>query len=189
MTSAAFAQSCREGHRYTFEAVSAVQNAFKKNWGTSVCCDQLFGMSETSPAAAFAPLDTPAEKPGVEYIMPNMKFRFVDPFTMEDADVGEDEITKPAEIRCQGPNVTKAYLQDKTTEDAFRIDEQGDRWFRTGNMGITDTDGWLQLKDRVADVIRHDGISIFPSELEARLQEHPHLVQSCVTMRPHHSGP
>lgn len=165
------------------EAMNAVQYMFKKHWSTSVCCHQLLGMSETSPAAAFTALDTPAHKPGVGYIIPNIEFRFVDPFTLKDADIGPDGVTQPAEIWCRGPNVTKAYLQSRATQDGFHTDKSGGRWFRTGDMGTIDTDGWIELKDRTKDIIRHDGISILPSELEARLQEHSDVVQSCVVTK------
>ena len=165
------------------EAMNAVQDVFKKHWNTSVCCHQLLGMTETSPAAAFTALDRPAYKPGVGYIIPNMEFRFVDPFTMKDAEIGQGEVTQPAEMWCRGPNVTKAYLQSGANQDGFQNDESGRRWFRTGDMGTIDREGWIELKDRTKDVIRYNGISILPSELESRLQDHSDVVRSCVVTK------
>lgn len=171
------------GAPIALEGMNAVQDVFKKYWDTSVCCHQLLGLTETSPAAAFTPLDKPAHKFGVGYIIPNMEFRFVDPFTLRDAEIGHGGVTQPAEIWCRGPNVTKAYLQSRATQDGFHTDGSGSRWFRTGDMGTIDRDGWIELKDRTKDIIRYDGNSILPSELEARLQEHPDVIQSCVVAK------
>ncbi|KAI1138454.1 hypothetical protein F5Y05DRAFT_40095 [Hypoxylon sp. FL0543] len=171
------------GAPLALEAAKAVQETFNKHWGTSVCCHQLLGMSETSPAAAFGPQDEPAVKPGIGYIVPNMEFRFVDPFTLEDAIVGQDGGTEPAEIWCRGPNVARGYIQNEATEKAFHIDVHGNKWFRSGDMGTIDSNGWIELRDRVVDVIRLDGVTILPSRLEARLQEHPYVARSCVVAK------
>ncbi|KAI1764147.1 hypothetical protein GGR53DRAFT_334943 [Hypoxylon sp. FL1150] len=165
------------------EAAKALQDTFNKHWGTSVCCHELLGMTETSPVAAFGPLDQAAVKPGVGYIVPNMEFRFVDPFTLKDAVTGQNGVTEPAEIWCRGPNVTRGYIQPEATKNAFHTDEHGNQWFRSGDMGTIDPNGWIELVDRVVDVIRHDGVSILPSKLEARLQEHPYVANSCVVAR------
>ncbi|KAI6080500.1 hypothetical protein F4821DRAFT_251375 [Hypoxylon rubiginosum] len=165
------------------EAARAVQDTFNRHWGTAVCCHQLLGMSETSPAAAFGPPDEHAVRPGIGYIIPNMEFRFVDPFTLRDAIMGQDGVTEPAEIWCRGPNVTKGYVQSEATQNAFHVDENGNEWLRSGDMGTIDSSGWIELKDRIIDVIRLGGATILPSKLESKIQEHPHVTHSCVVTR------
>jgi long-chain acyl-CoA synthetase len=55
-----------------------------------------------------------------------------------------------------------------------------DGWFRTGDLGDTDTDGDLRIVDRIKDLIIRGGYNVYPSEVEEVLYEHPDIVEAAV---------
>merc|ERR1712178_497265 len=78
------------------------------------------------------------------------------------------------EICVRGAIIMECYLNkpDKTRE-AFHMDEQGQIWFRTGDLGRVDEDNFLYIMDRAKDVIIRGGENISSAEVEAALYEHP----------------
>lgn len=88
-------------------------------------------------------------------------------------------IAEDGEILAKGPNITKGYLnREDATRDAF--DEQG--FFRTGDLGSLDADGFLTITGRKKELMKTSGGKyVIPSKLEGRLKNHP-LVQEAVTV-------
>jgi acyl-CoA synthetase (AMP-forming)/AMP-acid ligase II len=87
---------------------------------------------------------------------------------------GEDEGQLPSEsvgeIRVKGPGVMLGYYrQPKETAESF--DEDG--FFRTGDLGLIDEEGFLHLVGRTKDVIIRSGFNVYPREVEARIESHP----------------
>ncbi len=79
-----------------------------------------------------------------------------------DCDPGE-----PGEIVVRGPSVTPGYWRDpEATKEALR-----DGWFHSGDVGVLDDDGYLQVVDRLKDMIISGGYNIAPSEIENVIQE------------------
>ena len=110
-----------------------------------------------------------------------MEFRFVDPEIMEDAKVDPNGVTEPAEIWVRGPNVTPGYFcNERATKDSFHVDDDGNRWFRTGDIATIDQDGWIEVRDRIKEMIKYKGFQVIPSELEGKVQEHPDVEDCCV---------
>jgi len=74
----------------------------------------------------------------------------------------------------------KGYWQrPQETADVFlRVD--GQKWLRTGDMGILDEDGYLTIVDRYKDLIKYKGHSVYPSEVEEVLYQHPAVSQAAV---------
>ncbi|OAL18059.1 hypothetical protein AYO22_10981 [Fonsecaea multimorphosa] len=102
----------------------------------------------------------------------NTEIRFLD----EDGkDVGA---RGPGEITCRGPNVMMGYKQagGGIVKDYFE-----DGWYRTGDLGYIDNDGFLFVYDRIKDVIKYKGFQVSPSELERILLRHP-LVDEAVVI-------
>jgi acyl-CoA synthetase (AMP-forming)/AMP-acid ligase II len=166
----------------TIELSSALEAKFKELWKTEVFCTQCWGLTETSPLATAIPNDRLEKRTtGVGCIVPNMEFRFVDPDSMKDAEVTANGSTLPAEIWTRGPNVVMGYYNnDEATNGSFHIDEDGKRWFRTGDIGTIDADGYVSIHDRIKEMIKYKGLQVIPSELEGKLIDHPDVEDAAV---------
>lgn len=89
----------------------------------------------------------------------------------------EAKANEIGEILVKGPNVTKGYRNRKAeTELAF---ENG--WFKTGDMGYLDEEGFLYVVDRRSDLIISGGENIYPAEIEAILMKHEAVFEAGVT--------
>ena len=73
------------------------------------------------------------------------------------------------EILVRGPHVSSGYWNDlEATAESFR-----DGWFRTGDSGFLDADGYLHVEGRIGEMIVSGGENVFPAEVERALQSHP----------------
>ena len=100
-----------------------------------------------------------------------------DPETM--APVPPDGATM-GEVFMRGNTVMKGYLDNpKATGAAF-----AGGWFRTGDLGVVHTDGYIQLKDRAKDIIISGGENISTIEVEGVLYRHPAVLEAAVVARP-----
>jgi long-chain acyl-CoA synthetase len=77
------------------------------------------------------------------------------------------------EIRAQSDSVMAGYLPNEATAQAF-----SDGWYRTGDVGYLDADGWLRITDRAKEMIKVRGFQVAPAEIEAVLHGHP-AVEDC----------
>ena len=90
------------------------------------------------------------------------------------------------EIWVQGPNVFQGYLDDP--EQTAQV-LTADGWLRTGDIAVTDDDGYLYLVDRAKDLIIVSGFNVYPAEVEDVLAEHPAVAEVGVIGVPHpHTG-
>jgi acyl-CoA synthetase (AMP-forming)/AMP-acid ligase II len=78
------------------------------------------------------------------------------------------------ELLVRGSEVFARYSDPALTEAAF-VD---DRWFRTGDLGVIDDDGWLTITGRLKDVIIRGGENVTTSEVEAVCEAHPSVRQA-----------
>jgi long-chain acyl-CoA synthetase len=120
-----------------------------------------YGLTETSPVIA---INTPAHHRigTVGQCLPNMECRLAD----------------DGEILVRGPSVFKGYWQrEQETHDAF-----SDGWFRTGDIGALDADGFLSITDRKKDLIKTSGGKfIAPQPIESRLKTN-HLISEAAVL-------
>jgi long-chain acyl-CoA synthetase len=134
---------------------------FEQTFGVRVL--EGYGLSETAPVVAFNQLQR-ASKPGtVGLPIFGVDVRCVD----------EHDNTVPAgergEVVVRGPNVMKGYHnRPDATADALR-----GGWFRTGDIGQFDADGYLAIVDRKKDLILRGGFNVYPREIEEVLMTHP----------------
>ncbi|HUZ44746.1 MAG TPA: long-chain-fatty-acid--CoA ligase [Acidimicrobiales bacterium] len=133
---------------------------------------QLYGLTETT--GAITQLDAADHDPGgprsrllrsVGKPYPWVEIRIVDPDSGQERPAGE-----VGELWAKGPQTMKGYWNKP--EDPHRvIDAEG--WFRTGDAGFRDEDGYIFLTDRIKDMIVSGGENIYPAEVENALASHP----------------
>ena len=88
---------------------------------------------------------------------------------------------KRGEIALRGPTITRGYDNDVTaTTSAFR-----DGWFRTGDLGYLDAEGYLFIVGRIKEIIHKGGQKVVPAEVEAALLSHPDVIEAAVFPVPH----
>ena len=122
-----------------------------------------YGMTETAPGATTLAADKSREKAGSAGL-PHFftDVRIMDPLG---GPAGPGEV---GEIQIQGPNVIKEYWQrPDATADSYA---DGD-WFRSGDMGYVDDEGYLFISDRLKDMIISGGENIYPAEVEQVIVE------------------
>jgi long-chain acyl-CoA synthetase len=78
------------------------------------------------------------------------------------------EVGQVGEIQVRGPSVMAGYLPEAASADAF-----ADGWYRTGDVGWTEPEGWIHLTDRSKEMIKVKGFQVAPAEIEAVLHGHP----------------
>lgn len=94
----------------------------------------------------------------------------------------ELRLAERGEVLVRGPNVFSGYWrQPEATAAAFtELEGEGDGWFRTGDIGEFDPDGYLRLVGRARDLIITGGLNVYPREVEDALLEHPAVAEVAV---------
>ena len=80
------------------------------------------------------------------------------------------------EIQARSPSVMAGYLPDEANAEAF----VGDGWYRTGDVGFVEPEGWVHLTDRSKEMIKVSGFQVAPAEIEAVLHGHPAVLDCAV---------
>lgn len=137
-----------------------------------------YGLSETIAATHVNPIDNPkAQCLGIPVF--DVDCRVLDVATGEQMGVGE-----VGEIVINGPQVFKGYWnRPEATREAF-VDIDGKPFFRTGDLGYYDEDGYFYLVDRVKRMINASGYKVWPAEVEAMMYQHPAIREACVISTP-----
>jgi long-chain acyl-CoA synthetase len=122
-----------------------------------------YGLTEASPVVTGS-AGLPIKFGSVGKVLDGIIVRLVD------AD-GDDVLRGDAgEVWVKGPNVFQGYLNDPEQTARVLTD---DGWLRTGDIAVTDDDGYLYLVDRAKDLIIVSGFNVYPAEVEDTLAEHP----------------
>ncbi|GAB4052608.1 long-chain fatty acid--CoA ligase [Catellatospora paridis] len=129
-----------------------------------------YGLSETSPIASFNHADRARKAGSIGTPVAGVQM------ALRDVDNGVGEIV------IRGHNIMKGYWgrPDATTE---AIDADG--WFRSGDLGRVDDDGYFFIVDRKKDMIIRGGYNVYPREVEELLYEHPAVREAAVIGVPH----
>lgn len=131
-----------------------------------------YGLSETSPVVACNPLVGVNKAGSVGVPLPATLIRIVEP--------GDPERVLPqgdrGEVTVKGPQVMAGYW-NHPTETAAALH---DGWFRTGDVGYLDEDGYLFIVDRIKDVIIASGYKIYPRNVEEAIYQHPDVAECIV---------
>ena len=138
-----------------------------------------YGLSETSPLASFSRI---SEEPRIGSIgrpVPGVEMKLIDSSWSE----VEDTPDTIGEIAIRGHNIMKGYYRrPDATAEVIR-----DGWFRSGDLGRKDADGFFYVVDRTKDMIIRGGFNVYPRELEEVLLEHPDVSLVAVIGVPHKS--
>ena len=126
---------------------------------------QAWGMSELAPIGSVNPDDDNREGSS-GCTVASMLYKIVDTETGALLPPGEE-----GEVVCTGPNVMTGYLNNPEA-NATAFDEDG--WFKTGDIGFVDGDGWITFTDRLK-AHQVQGLPGAPAELEALLLTHPQI--------------
>ena len=141
---------------------------------------QGYGLTEAAPVVTAGVIDGPPRWSSVGVPLPGVEVRLVDP-DGEDVLEGDE-----GEVWVRGDNVFAGYWENAAAT-ATAISPEG--WLRTGDIGVTDEDGFLYLVDRAKDVVIVSGFNVFPTEVEDVLSDHPGVAEVAVVGVPHpHSG-
>ncbi|QGZ30354.1 long-chain fatty acid--CoA ligase [Stutzerimonas stutzeri] len=137
-----------------------------------------YGLSETIAATHINPVARPkAQCLGIPVF--DVDSRIIDLHTQRE--LGPNEV---GEIISHGPQLFQGYWnRPEETERAF-IELDGKRFFRTGDMGYYDEEGYFFLVDRVKRMINASGFKVWPSEVESLMYRHPSIQECCVISRP-----
>ncbi len=130
-----------------------------------------YGASEL-PVITCNPVDRPGDWRLDSAGLPpeGVQLRVADLETGEKLPAGET-----GEIQVLSPSVMAGYLPDAATADAF-----DDGWYRTGDVGWLETEGWVHLTDRSKEMIKVNGFQVAPAEVEAVLHGHPAVLDCAV---------
>ncbi len=134
-----------------------------------------YGMTEAAHQMASNPLPPAARKPGSVGIAAGPDVEIMD----EGGNILERGAT--GEVVIRGPNVTRGYeANDTANAEAFT-----DGWFRTGDQGVFDDEGYLTITGRLKEIINRGGEKISPREVDEVLLDHPAIGQAVTFALPH----
>jgi acyl-CoA synthetase (AMP-forming)/AMP-acid ligase II len=137
-----------------------------------------YGMTEATHQMASNPLPPRAQKPGSVGVEAGPLVRI--------AHEAEDRlIDGVGEVVISGPNVTPGYEGNPEANAKSFFEADGKRWFRTGDQGIFDADGYLTLTGRLKEIINRGGEKVSPLEVDGVLSAHPAIAQVVTFALPH----
>jgi fatty-acyl-CoA synthase len=137
-----------------------------------------YGLTETAAPTHVNPPDaTKQQCLGVPFF--NTDARVVDPETLQELPTGQQ-----GEIVVHGPQVFSGYWRRPEATQAAFFELEGKAFFRTGDLGSVDGDGYFFLTDRLKRMINASGFKVWPAEVEALMYRHPAVAEACVIATP-----
>jgi len=133
-----------------------------------------YGMTETAPVSTQTNAGDPTDKRvgSVGTVHPHIEIKIIDPATNEIVRRGQE-----GEICTRGYSVMLGYW--KSPEDTAKVIDQN-RWMHTGDLGVMDSNGYIQIVGRIKDIIIRGGENISPREVEEFLITHPSIIDAQV---------
>jgi fatty-acyl-CoA synthase len=133
-----------------------------------------YGLTETAAPTHVNPPDAPRQQClGLPFLSTDA--RIVDPETLTELPDGEQ-----GEIVVSGPEVFLGYWGRPDATELVFFEREGRRYFRTGDLGHRDADGYFYLTDRLKRMINASGFKVWPAEVEALMYKHPAVAEACV---------
>ncbi len=135
---------------------------------TGISIIEGYGLSETSPVATLNPPNQPTFSAKIGIPMPLTDVKLID-----DKD-NEVALGERGEIAIKGPQVMAGYWK---RPEATAETMTADGYFKTGDIGIMDDEGFIKIVDRKKDMILVSGFNVYPNEVEEALSHHPKVVE------------
>jgi len=133
-----------------------------------------YGLTETAAPSHSNPPDAPKQQClGIPFMSTDA--RVVDPDTLQEMAVGEQ-----GEIILHGPEVFRGYWKRPEATAAAFVEIDGKSFFRSGDLGRVDEDGYFFLTDRLKRMINASGFKVWPAEVEALMYRHPAIQEACI---------
>ncbi|MCA1983379.1 long-chain-fatty-acid--CoA ligase [Nocardioides nematodiphilus] len=149
-----------------------IHKEFEARFGVTIL--EGYGLSETSPVAAFSVWGEPARPGSIGKPVKGVELELITPDSWEPIAWDEDAV---GEIAIRGHNVMKGYFN---RPEATAAVISADGWFRTGDLARRDADGWYYIVDRTKDMIIRGGYNVYPREIEEVLLTHPAISLAAV---------
>ncbi len=133
-----------------------------------------YGLTETAAPTHVNPVHRPKKQcAGIPFF--DTDSRVIDPDKL--VELGPNQV---GEIISRGPQIFRGYWnQPQATKDTF-IEFDGHTFFRTGDLGYYDEEGYFFITDRLKRMINAAGYKVWPAEVEAMLYAHPDVQEACV---------
>ena len=133
-----------------------------------------YGLTETAAPSHNNPPHAPKQQClGIPFMSTDA--RIVDPETLQELPQGES-----GEIVIHGPEVFNGYWKQAEATAAAFFELDGKRFFRSGDLGRVDEDGYFFLTDRLKRMINASGFKVWPAEVEALMFKHPAIQEACI---------
>ena len=148
----------------------AVQKAVAERWEkvTGVPIAEGYGLTETSPVLTNNPIDGNQRIGTIGFPVPNTQIMIADD------DGKEVPIGEPGEIYAKGPQVMREYWnRPEETQKVFTEDG----WFKTGDVGVMEEDGYVRIVDRKKEMINVSGFNVYPNEIENVIALHDKVLE------------
>ncbi len=160
----------------------AVQKSVSDRWlnltGCSIC--EGYGLSETSPVASANPVDGSGIPGTIGMPLPGTEIKILDD------DGNEVPIGQAGEIAIRGPQVMAGYWENP--EETAKV-MTADGFFKSGDIGVMDKNGYTKVVDRKKDMILISGFNVYPNEIEDVVAMHPGVLEcACVGVPDESSG-
>ncbi len=161
--------------RYCFSAAASMAAEVVREWKAQTGLDiyESYGMTESAAMVTYNHYYRHViGSVGTVVNLVEVEIRDLEGNALEQSERGE--------ICICGPNITKGYLNNpEETESAFWGD-----WFRSGDIGVMDEDGYLYIVDRLKDMIITGGENVYPREIEEVLYTRPEVLECAVVGLP-----
>lgn len=161
---------------------TAVQAAVAERWKKVTGCPIVegYGMSETSPVATCNPTDTSDFSGTIGLPLPSTEIAILD-------DQGKPvPLGEAGEIAIRGPQTMAGYW-NRPDETAKVMTADG--YFKSGDVGIMEANGYIRVVDRKKDMILVSGFNVYPNEIEGVVSAHPGVLEcACVGIPDNNSG-
>ncbi|MBN3518909.1 AMP-binding protein [Algoriphagus lutimaris] len=147
----------------------AVQKSTAERWKevTGTPLAEGYGLTETSPVASCNPIDGTERNGTIGIPLPNTELKVMDD------DGKELKVGERGEICIKGPQVMKGYWnRPKETAEVMRGE-----WFKSGDIGIMDEDGFFKIVDRKKEMILVSGFNVYPNEVEDVIASCPGVLE------------
>ena len=157
--------------RFIVSGASAIDKKVEEGFNDfGILTVQGYGLTETSPVLVAE--NAKYKRYGsIGYPMCNVEIKIDNP--------NEEGI---GEVVAKGPNVMLGYYEnEEATNEVIKVDEEGNRWFHTGDLGYIDKDGYIYITGRKKNVIvLKNGKNIYPEEIESLVNKLPYVAESMV---------